>query len=114
MATSDACCHAGFSVAREVFYVNELCSQVDADAKLAVVSTLSSEMQDFKVEWEAAMFGPSSAEKTSAEHFSKTVAFTLQVSVGGRAGTQCGGVSGHTMDVIYTCVLALTHDHVMC
>lgn len=69
----------GFSVTREVFYVNELCSHTDVYGKATAAADLSAQLSDFKMIWDAAMFGPTLEEQTSAAYFPHMAPFTFQV-----------------------------------
>ncbi|GAX73193.1 hypothetical protein CEUSTIGMA_g646.t1 [Chlamydomonas eustigma] len=70
--------YLSFGVAREVFHVNELCSQTDNSGKLGVMSALSSSLNSLQMDWEAAMFGPASTQRSIYEHLSEATAFTFQ------------------------------------
>jgi hypothetical protein len=63
-----------------VFYLNELCSQTNIEGKTAAAAELSSELSDFKMIWDAAMFGPTLAEQASTVYFSHMVPFSFHVS----------------------------------
>ena len=71
--------YLSFGVTRQLFYVNEACSQTDVYSKRAILSALATEADDFKVQWQAAMFGPNRSEQAAFKHFSLTTAFSFQV-----------------------------------